>query len=457
LIAGVFFGFQLYLSQYNKGHIVRGVKVGGLALGAMARGEAMQTLKTRLGPRGFLPVSLTRGEQTWRIKPSSVGIGIDLKNTILRAEQAGREGGPIKQIRDRARVSRGGIDLPVAFVTDGALWDEFCLALEKEVTTDPVNTHLSVDRNGALTATPGQYGQKLDRRALRNLLQRSYLTGGNRKYQLPVASIKPELSPEEVAKWPLDQVLGVYTTPFNAWQPTRSHNLRMATAAIDGVIVLSKQDFSFNGRIGPRIPKSGYLEAPVISGQKLVLGVGGGVCQVSTTLFNAALLANLPIRTRWNHSLPSAYVPLGRDATVTYGGADLAFGNDTGGPVVVCAAIDGSRLTVAVVGHRDVSPKIDFKVEIIKITPFETLTANDPGLPSGTVSVQEGKKGYRVALWRTATWPDGRIVRERIAESFYPPVAKIVKQGVGSPRLGKEWPPRPSPNPTPSPSPGSGP
>ena len=299
-------------------------------------------------------------------------------------------------------------------------------------------------QTGRLVVSAGRNGRILDRATLLTALQRGFVRD-ERRYDLPMAVVKPDLTNDDVAKWPLDQVLGIHTTKFNTGDTQRSNNLQMAAAALDGLVIKPGAEFSFNEHVGPRVPEKGYMEAPVIQRNRLVLGIGGGVCQVSGTLFNAVLLAGLPILQRGNHSQPSNYVPLGRDATVVYEAIDFVFANDSGRPIVLATGITGSRLTIAAVGHRDLKPRVSVEVEVKEKLPYETITENDPGLAAGVQAVtQAGRDGYKVQLWRQTSWPDNRVVREPIGTvAFYPPQKKIVKRGTGSPRFGGLIPPRP--------------
>ncbi|MCL6615438.1 MAG: VanW family protein, partial [Firmicutes bacterium] len=325
--------------------------------------------------------------RTWRVVPPAVGVDLDYEATIARAAPLGRRGGLVTRLRERRLVAKEGRDLAPVFKTEAAFWENFCRALEGEVNLAPVDAHLSVDVSGGLHVSPSRPGRVLDRERLAMLLQKSFFSPRARRYPLPVAAVKPSLSEEEIARWPLDQVLGFYVTKFDPADAQRTHNLRLAAQAIDGVIVRPGEEFSFNAFVGPRAPEKGYLEAPVIQRNRLVLGMGGGVCQVSSTLFNAVLLAGLPVRKRTTHSQPSTYVPLGRDATVVYDAVDFVFANDGGRPVLITAGAVGSRLVVAVVGHRETKPKVEITVEIKERIPFSVEVENDPGLAAGAEAV----------------------------------------------------------------------
>lgn len=449
-LAGAIVGY--FISMLTDSRIARGVLAGGVKLGRLDAGQARAKLREHLDQMGQRRLRLVHGERSWTVTPAILGLTPDYDDMIARAMSVGRRGSPIARIRERRQVAQFGLNLPLSIRVQRPAWDDFCHLAGTEVNQEPVSAHLAVDRSGRISVVPGRKGRILDRADLLAALRRSYADDGARIYGLALAEVQPALSVENIAKWPLDQVLGLYATKFNPGDGQRSHNLGMAADALDGHVIKPGDKFSFNNLVGPRIPDKGYLEAPVLQKSRLVLGMGGGVCQVSSTLFNAVLLANLPILERSNHSLPSTYVPLGQDATVVYGDADLVFANDTGRPILLATSVAGSYLTIAVVGHREISPRVTMAVEIKQKFPFETAVENDPGLAAGVEAVtQNGRDGCKLQLWRTAAWSDKRVVREPIGPlAYYPPVKKIVKHGIGSPRFGGVlFPPRPSDQPAP--------
>lgn len=142
-------------------------------------------------------------------------------------------------------------------------------------------------------------------------------------------------------------IAGYYTTLINS-SPARTNNIVIAAQAIDNVIIPPGKVFSFNYTVGPRTTSKGYQEAPIFVGEKVVSGVGGGICQVSSTLYNTALAANLPVLERYPHSLRVAYVPTNRDASVSWGAADFKFQNPYDYPVKLMVKVFGKYVVTGV-------------------------------------------------------------------------------------------------------------
>lgn len=173
---------------------------------------------------------------------------------------------------------------------------------------------------------------------------------------------KPEISSDQQR---FGTVLGSYTTSYSARQSNRSTNIRLSATAISGVILQPGETFSFNTVVGRRTAARGYKVANVYSGGKIEEGIGGGICQVSSTLFNAALLSNMTITSRTCHGLPVGYLPAGRDATVSWGGPEFKFKNPYSFPVKITAGYDSGRgtITCSVLGPESVSaPNVKISV-----------------------------------------------------------------------------------------------
>src|SRR5205085_109783 len=185
---------------------------------------------------------------------------------------------------------------------------------------------------------------------------------------------------------------------FYGGEPNRIHNVQVVSHLVDGHVIAPGAVFSFNQATGERTAAKGFKEAPVIINGELQTGLGGGVCQVSTTVFNAAYEAGLPIVARTNHALYISHYPQGRDATVNYPDVDLKFVNDTGHWLLLRTWIGSSSLTVALYGtplHRrvvsDVSPLVDVGKPPVKAVPDPTLASGDrvvedSGEPARTTS-----------------------------------------------------------------------
>jgi vancomycin resistance protein YoaR len=224
-------------------------------------------------------------------------------------------------------------------------------------------------------------------------------------------------------------VVGSYET-FYGGDPNRIHNVQLVAHLIDGTLIAPGATFSFNGTTGERSAQKGFLEAPVIVNGELQTGLGGGVCQVSTTVFNAAYVAGLPITARTNHALYISHYPLGRDATVDYPDIDLKFVNDTRRWLLLRTWVGSSSLTVGLYGmpvHRRVE-SIAQPLRVVAPPPVQRtvdatlkpgqVVVDDPGVPAQSTSVE--RKVYAAG---------GRLLSDQTFYSSYRAEPKIVRVG----------------------------
>lgn len=297
---------------------------------------------------------------------------LDLPATVKQAYLVGRTGSTWSSILTRIRVMRRGSDLKPLFDHNQDTLDSFFRLLDAVIAVEPVRSIITIDKtnnkNGEVKFSSSRKGYVIEHNILTSLFEKAAYNKDVTRLDIPVRTVNPPLTESEILNWGLNQVLGIYTTKFDPKQTDRVHNLEIACSAIDNVIVYPGQSFSFNTWVGPRVSETGYKEAPVVLYGKLVPGIGGGICQVSTTLFNAVLLSNLQVTQTFNHTLPSTYVPLGRDATVVYGGLDLIFENTYQNPILLAARVQAPFVTVAVVGRKEGWESVALETVIWKLT-----------------------------------------------------------------------------------------
>nr|AYQ72383.1 delta-lactam-biosynthetic de-N-acetylase [Cohnella candidum] len=228
--------------------------------------------------------------------------------------------------------------------------------LERKSYTAPQNA--VIGSHGQIVAE--RNGYQLDRRAMADRLY-DYLYGnsGLSHVEVPLKTIYAKVDGELLSQL-RDKQIGYYTTYYNAGNRGRSHNISLAARVIDSKVVFPGESFSFNRTVGMRTTKAGYRRAPIIVQGELSEGIGGGICQVSSTLFNAVDRAGLTILERYSHSRRVPYVPSGRDATVSWGGPDFVFRNPYAQPVLIRASAGGGRVYVAIFSSESIhySPRV---------------------------------------------------------------------------------------------------
>lgn len=224
--------------------------------------------------------------------------------------------------------------------------------IDKRVQKPALNAAL----DGAGRIIPEHAGSKLDRNALQIQFYRFIFEGGFSQLEAPMEVVYPRVDSELLSAIKVKKI-GYYATYYNPNNKNRTHNVHLAAQAINNYVVFPNERFSFNKVVGQRTKESGYLRAPVIVRGEMSEDIGGGICQISSTLFNAADRAGLRIVERYSHSRNVKYVPSGRDATVSWDGPDFVFQNKYDHPVLIRAYAHGGQVSIVICSSDDIKLK----------------------------------------------------------------------------------------------------
>ena len=297
----------------------------------------------------------------------------------------------------------------------------------------PASAALSENFENPFVYTAGEDGSEPDRNALFDLLAGLDPKKQELSVSVPFDPIAPEVTEETLRE--THALLAEYTTSFaekSLKKANRVHNIKLAAERIHGVVVEPGAVFSMNKTIGDRTKGNGYLLAGAIANGTSTTEYGGGVCQVSTTLFNAVLMADLEVVERYHHSWPMQYAPVGRDATISTGIKDFRFRNTTDAPVTITASVDeqAHTVTVRLYGRHSADfAYIEIVSEQIKRLPGkEGERILDESLPPGTKEVErQGRRGRVAVVYRDFYAADGSLLRRETAyEDTYPSIGEIV-------------------------------
>lgn len=285
--------------------------------------------------------------------------------------------------------------------------------------------------NGNVTIIPSKSGVGPDIALLASDMTTALLRepGQERTVILSTNTSEPKLTTAAARDMGIVERISTYTTTYGSNNAPRVNNIHTLGDALDGELIAPGATFSFNGAVGERTAAKGYQEAAAIVDGKLVPQLGGGICQVGTTLFNAIFLSGLPVKERHNHSFYISHYPKGRDATVSWGGPDLKFVNDTENWVMVSVAYSSSSITISLYG-TDPGYEVTSKTgPFTNEKPFTTETTKDPKLGTGIKVIEEsGITGRTCIVTRTVT-KNGKVVRTDSFKSVYRPKKQIVRVG----------------------------
>lgn len=298
-------------------------------------------------------------------------------------------------------------------------------AYVKESVGDPKPATVSY-KDGVIVRMPEVSGFSVDQESFLPAIIEGLRSDGN--IQIPIQEA-PKKIPDDVLATITD-VISEYSTNFPRGQVSRNTNLRLASSKIDGKILMPGEVFSFNQTVGQRTIEDGYKLAGIYRNGKHDIGLAGGICQVSGTLYNAALLANLKIKERRNHSMPVAYLPVGRDATVDYGSADLKFINSTDHPIAIYSKFVTGRLTFGVLGKKEPGLQVKLATTDHKSWSRGVQYVVDKNLsPGKTKVVEKGSSGHSINVYRIVLKNGVEVAREFLGHSKYAGGVRIVARG----------------------------
>ncbi len=329
------------------------------------------------------PVHLALGDRRWLVQPKRLA-------TLLEPPAGGR-----------TQLRIGG---PAAQAWLGALG--------ARVESRPRDARFAAS-GSTVRIVPAQPGLALDAVRSAQAVLRAATRRTNRVARLAVTEEQPKLSTAAARRMGIDGVVGTYTTDYSGI-PNRIHNVQLVAHLVDDKLIAPGATFSFNGTTGARTAAKGFLEAPVIINGEVTTGLGGGVCQVSTTVFNAAFEAGLPITERINHALYISHYPQGRDATVNYPDVDLKFVNDTPHWLLLRTFVGSYSLTVTLYGTPTDRKVVSTTAPLVAHGKIPVKKTVDPTLKPGEKIVDyDGMPAQTTSVTRDVYKPDGTLALPR--------------------------------------------
>lgn len=294
-----------------------------------------------------------------------------------------------------------------------------------EVHTEPQNAYIIQEPFELFLGSPGtDFAITLEE--AKNLLQEE-----KSEYVIPLKITEAEIGVEDLGDGVFIDTLSTYTSKYDVSNRNRSTNLEIAASKINNVILLPGETFSYNQTVGERTISNGFKEASIYTSKGVEYGLGGGICQVSSTLYNAVLEANLDIVERKNHRYAVTYVPNGRDATVSYGSIDFKFKNSRTYPIKLVASARNGVVSISVKGIKEETEyTVTVTTKKLQTTPFETKYIDDNTLAKGTQVVkQHGYYGYKYETYKVLSLNGAVVSTALLSTDTYTPLTKIVRVG----------------------------
>ena len=411
------------------GTVCRGLIVAGVPVGGLPVGEAERELAAALKDRQAKPlVTLRSGETIWEIPWNAVQGRPDPAQLAKQAFAAGRSGGLIQRVYEQFLIKNGAKTIVLGLNADIEKLKAIVVAAASTVDRPPIDATV-VETATGIEIRPDKFGKKTQIAVTVQKLKKAIENGEGGSVDLVTEAVPPSVSAKDLQE--ITGLIAAFSTTFYAGDENRSRNIEIAADALDGTLVKPGAVFSFNDKVGLRTPEKGYRQAMTLSSEGSVLDWGGGVCQVSSTLYNAALLADFSIVERSAHYEPPAYVPLGQDATVADGQIDLKLKNVRPHSVFIRGMVEDGRMEVRIYGKQDTAaPTVRIESSERTVRVSQTLIKQDPTLPLGQEVVEsQGSNGFDVTVYRIKHVGMREISREKISVDEFTGSDRVVRVG----------------------------
>ena len=423
--------FLVMKNAVNQQTFYAGTTVEGVDVSGMTLGEALSYWEERVEP-GYSgrTVTLSSGAS---FSAAELGYSSDYASVLTNAWSAGRSG----SLEERYEAISSRSHQPVSYSVSRTLYTPEAVgacagAVAEQVNRPAQNARIeSFDTSTyQFTFTEESAGSELDTRKLAGDIARALDAGGG-TVELAINEVQPTVKKADIAS-----SYGLITsavTNASSSSTNRLNNIRLALSLINGTCLGPGETFSFNDTVGKRTTERGFKVATAYSGGEVTEEVGGGICQVSTTLFNAAVKADLEIVERHNHSLTVSYVDLGKDASVNWSSQDLRFKNTSGDNIYICCFLDDSkRVRVGIFGKLlPNGESITVEGVTTGTISYETIMQPSLNIAPGTTQVkQNGRNGYTAEAYKIRWDANGnQISRELLCKSTYKSVSEIIEYG----------------------------
>ncbi len=431
-IIGAYTYFSYSRIKPEEGRICEGIKVGDVAIGNMTKEEAEQAVgsyRSRLCARS---VEIVIDGQTVSTTVGEIGYSYTAGNFAEAAMKVGRSGNAMQNYKEINEAAKGKIVYPLTPSLDESVLSEFVQKKCKKLCTKAKNSNIKRS-DGVFVYTESRNGVTFDMEETIQKIKNAVAAAGEEdtvRIEVNVTVEQPKVTKETAAR--CKDKIGSFSTTFNAGNVDRSKNLANAARLINGAVVYPGETFSVHDTISPLTEENGYYAAASYNNGKVEDSLGGGVCQVSTTLYNAVLKAELEIVTRSPHSMAVSYVRPSMDAAIAGDYKDFKFKNNGNVPLYIEGGTYGGTIYFNIYGEETRSPdrQVRFESEVTEtIEPGADKVTYDKTKPTSYMAVtQEAHTGYKAKLWKIVT-ENGKETKTLVNTSTYAPSPRYVVRG----------------------------
>ena len=498
LVLLIIFSTVFALININNSKIMKGVFINEIEMSGMSQEEAKSKIEALANEKMAKEMNVTYQEYSSTINATVLELNYDINAAIEKAASIGRRGNLIKNNYDilktllfneninidislnediaKTTIADMEANIPNALVQSGyyiedkqliitkgkrgtVIDDEAFIENIKKSYADLVSTSTDIDfpvieadpdsinidkiheevykepkdayyKEEPFEIYPEVEGIDFDVEEAKKLLQED-----KEEYAIDLIITKPKITINDLSEIAFKDVLATFSTRYDASNAPRTTNLKLAAGKINGTVLGAGEEFSYNRIVGERTIAAGYKEAKIYASGEVVDGLGGGICQISSTLYNAAVLANLDITQRRNHQFVTSYLPAGRDATVVYGSQDFKFKNSRKYPVKIEMTVANGMAKATIYGIKE-NPdyEVSIQTSTVSTIPFTTTYQDDDTLPAGTEKVkQKGANGIVTQTYKIVKQNGNVISKTLLSKDVYNAMQKIILKGPAAP------------------------
>lgn len=418
--------------------IYEGVSAGGIDLSGMTQDQAMQAIQSYVNSLAEKTVQL-QAMDGGSVSVTAGEMGLVWKNTEIVKEAAGlgRQGNIVARYKALEDLKHKGWNFDIVLDFDTGAIESLVTERCSRFNVEAVDAQLKrVD--GSFSVEPGQTGYLVDNQASASVIYEYLTEEWNREdgvIDLVMAVDEPKGKTEELLM--VKDVLGTFTTSYRSSGPDRSKNVANGCSLINGTTLYPGETFSTYNTVKPFSKENGYYMAGSYLNGKVVDSIGGGICQVSTTLYNAVLRAELEVTERHNHSMIVNYVDPSADAAIAESaGKDFQFVNNTEYPIYIEGYTQDKKITFNIYGveTRDPGHKVTYESQVLeKKVPEQDQIVADASQPVGVINISSAHIGYKAELWKVVKENGVEVSREKVNSSNYAMSPRTAVVGTSTP------------------------
>lgn len=435
----------VYAHQEAKGdYIYHGIKIDNIDVSGLVKKDAVKKVKEEKAKEEHKIIFVEKAREDevedqnshkeekdsskeFIIPFRDLGYSMDIEEAVDEAYDFGRKGSGLKKYWDIATAKIYHRNYGIEEKFDDKKIDKIIRYLADQVYIPPKDAYVTTDSKDKMVLYKEELGQYLDLPETKKLIQGNIEP--DKVFVLPIYTKEPEIKSAYFDG--INKLIGQFTTNFASSEKNRKSNIALGASFFNNKLIKPGETLSFNETVGDITEKRGFKTAGVIVNGEFDRGLGGGICQVSTTLYNAIVRADLEVVERYNHSRPIAYVPLGTDAAVVKDYKDLRFKNNTNHSIYIKAKADDKDITFKIFGNgedRDYEVNIDPKLLGVIQPSVKTKYSNS--MMEGQQKVEKsGAKGYSYRTYKEIVKKGKVVSREELSTSYYVPQNRVVIVG----------------------------